>query len=64
MTLETKYVHLRRPVTVGQQMADWKVCWLGGWDKQRVFFVAMLVRVKPTEHNHRGANRVDNRVNN
>ena len=24
----------------------WRVCWLGGWDKQRVFFVVMLVRVK------------------
>jgi hypothetical protein len=24
----------------------WRVCWLGGWDKQRVFFVVMLTRVK------------------
>jgi hypothetical protein len=24
----------------------WRVCWLGGWDKQRVFFVVMLKRVK------------------
>jgi hypothetical protein len=24
---------------------DWRVCWLGGWDKQHVFFVVMLVRV-------------------
>jgi hypothetical protein len=27
-------------------MDGWRVCWLGGWDKQRVFFLVMLVRVK------------------
>jgi hypothetical protein len=45
--LETKYVHLRQPVRLGHRMDGWRVCWLGGWDKQRVFFVVMLVRVKP-----------------
>jgi hypothetical protein len=46
MTLETKYAHLRHPLAVGHRMAGWRVCWVGGWDKQRVFFVVMLVRVK------------------
>jgi hypothetical protein len=27
-------------------MHGWRVCWLGGWDKQRVFFVVMVVRAK------------------
>jgi len=27
-------------------MDGWRVCWLGGWDKQRVFFVIMRVRVR------------------
>jgi hypothetical protein len=46
VSLETKYAHLRRPVLLGHRMDGWRVCWLGGWDKQRVFFVVMLVRVK------------------
>ena len=46
VSLETKYLHLRQPVPLGHPMHGWRVCWLGGWDKQRVFFVVMLVRVK------------------
>jgi|HubBroStandDraft_1064217.scaffolds.fasta_scaffold1060617_1 hypothetical protein len=46
VSLETKYVHLRQPVRLGHRMDGWRVCWLGGWDRQRVFFVVMLVRVK------------------
>jgi hypothetical protein len=46
MSLETKYLHLRQPVSMGHCLDGWRVCWLGGWDKQRVFFVVMLVRVK------------------
>src|ERR1019366_5847019 len=46
VSLETKYLHLRQPVALGHRMDGWRVCWLGGWDKQRVFFVVMLVRVK------------------
>ena len=46
ISLETKYLHLRQPVPLGHRMDGWRVCWLGGWDKQRVFFVVMLVRVK------------------
>jgi hypothetical protein len=45
--LETKYLHLRQPVSLGHRVDDWRVCWLGGWDKQHVFFVVMLVRVRP-----------------
>jgi hypothetical protein len=47
VSLETKYLHLRQPVPLGHHIGGWRVCWLGGWDKQRVFFVVMLVRVKP-----------------
>ncbi|HUE03166.1 MAG TPA: hypothetical protein VMR62_26595 [Bryobacteraceae bacterium] len=47
MTLETKYVHLRRVVAVGEQIDGWRVSWIGGWDRGKVFFVVMLVRVKP-----------------
>ncbi len=44
MTLETQYVHLRKPVAVGDQIDGWQVSWVGGWDRGKVFFVAMLVR--------------------
>jgi hypothetical protein len=44
--LETKYLHLRQPVPLGHRIDGWRVCWLGGWDKQRVFFVVMMVRLK------------------
>jgi len=46
ISLETKYLRLREPVSVGHLIDGWRVCWLGGWDKQRVFFVVMLERVK------------------
>ena len=45
MQLRTKYVHLRYPVTLNERIDGWRVCWIGGWDRQRVFFVAMLVQV-------------------
>ena len=45
MNLETKYVHLRKPVALGHRIDGWRVCWVGGWDRQRVFFVVMLLRV-------------------
>jgi hypothetical protein len=46
MSLETKYLRLQQPVPMGHRIDGWRVCWLGGWDKQRLFFVVMLVRVK------------------
>ena len=46
MSLETKYLHLQQPVSMGHRIDGWRVCWLGGWDKQRLFFVVMLVRAK------------------
>jgi len=45
MILETKFLHLRHPAAMGERMADgWRVCWVGGWDKGRVFFLVMVVR--------------------
>jgi hypothetical protein len=31
-------------VSLGDPVDDWRVCWLGGWDKCRVFFVVMVER--------------------
>jgi hypothetical protein len=47
MQIETKYLRLRGPVTLGSRFDDWRVCWLGGWAKHRMYYLVMLVRVKP-----------------
>ena len=46
MRIETKYLHLRQSVELGHRIGRWRVTWLGGWDKQRVFYVVMVVRLK------------------
>ena len=45
MRLETKYLPLRGPVTIGSQFGEWRVCWLGGWTKHRLLYLVMVVRV-------------------
>jgi hypothetical protein len=46
MSLETKYLRLRTPVTLGSRFDDWTVCWLGGWSRHRLYLV-MVVRLAP-----------------
>jgi hypothetical protein len=43
--LETKYLRLRTPVELGSWFDEWQVCWLGGWGKQRLYYLVMLVKV-------------------
>ena len=45
MQMETKYLRLPTSVTLGSRFGDWRVCWLGGWEKHRMYFLVMLVRV-------------------
>jgi hypothetical protein len=47
MQLETKYLRLRTAVTLGSRFGNWRVCWLGGWSRHRLFYLVMLVRVEP-----------------
>jgi hypothetical protein len=42
--IETKYLRLRQPVMLGDCIDGWRVCWLGGWDRGRVFYVVMVER--------------------
>jgi hypothetical protein len=44
MHVQTKFLRLRKPVSLGDRINNWRVCWLGGWDKCRVFFVVMVER--------------------
>jgi hypothetical protein len=45
LRLETRYLRLGAPVALGDRIDGWRVCRLGGWDRGRVFFVAMVERV-------------------
>jgi hypothetical protein len=46
MQLETKYMRLRTPVTIGSRFGDWEVTWLGGWSRRKLHYLVMVVRVK------------------
>ena len=45
MRLETRFLRLKTPVTINSRFGDWRVCWLGGWSRDRLAFLVMLVRV-------------------
>src|ERR1700722_6042975 len=47
MKLQTKFLRLRAPVSLGSRLGDWQVYWLGGWNKHRFGFMVMVVRVSP-----------------
>src|SRR5712671_5094378 len=47
MQLETKYLRLRTAVTLGSRFGDWRVYWLGGWSRHRLFYLVLSVRVEP-----------------
>ncbi len=42
--IETKFLRLFRCVNLGDRIDEWRVCWVGGWDKGRVVFVLMAER--------------------
>jgi len=37
--IETKFLRLLQPVTIGDRIDGWRVCWLGGWDRGRLFYI-------------------------
>jgi hypothetical protein len=47
MKMETKFLRLRTPVELGSRFGEWSVCWLGGWQKHRMYYLVMLVKLKP-----------------
>ncbi len=44
MQIQTKFLWLSRAATVGEAIDGWQVCWVGGWDRCRVFFVVMVMK--------------------
>ena len=45
MPLETKFLRLPTPVTIGSRFGDWEVSWLGGWTRNRLCYLVMVVHV-------------------
>jgi hypothetical protein len=46
MQLETKFLHLLTPVTIGSRFGDWEVTWLGGWTRDRLSYLVMVVKIE------------------
>jgi hypothetical protein len=46
MQMETKFLRLHTPVELGSLFGDWRVCWLGGWSKHRMFYLVMLMKIE------------------
>ena len=42
--MQTKFLWLPTAAAIGDYIDGWRVCWLGGWDKCRVFFVVMVLK--------------------
>jgi hypothetical protein len=38
MEVDTKFLRLFKPATLGGQIDRWRVCWIGGWDKMQGSF--------------------------
>jgi len=45
MRVETKFLRFCHPVEWGTEIDGWKVGWVGGWGKNRLFFYVMVARV-------------------
>jgi DNA-binding beta-propeller fold protein YncE len=48
--METRFLRLRTPVELGSWFDDWQVCWLGGWAKHRLYFLAHLANGENAEN--------------
>ena len=45
MQLETKFLRLRTPVTIGSRFGEWRVTWVGGWTRGRLAYLVMVVKI-------------------
>jgi hypothetical protein len=50
MQVETKFLRLRQPVALGFEIDGWRVCWLGGWGKHRLYYFVMVTRVNAAKY--------------
>jgi hypothetical protein len=50
MQVETRFVRLREPAALGHPIDGWRVSWIGGWDRHRLFYWVMLTRPAAAIH--------------
>ena len=46
MQVETTFLRLSQAVALGSEIDGWRVCWLGGWGRCRLFYFVMVMKVK------------------
>ena len=44
MRIQTKFLRLRQAVAWGHEIDGWQVCWRGGWDKWRMYYIVMVMK--------------------
>ncbi len=65
MQVQTKFFWLSTPVALGDHIDGGRVCWVGGWDRCKVFFVVMVVQEYTASPRSRPAlNSVNNQCTN
>jgi hypothetical protein len=47
MHIQTKFLVLSKPAALGDEIDGWRVSWVGGWDKRRVFFYVIVLKAPP-----------------
>jgi len=57
MHIQTKFLRLSKAVSLGDGFDGWRICWVGRWDKCRVFFVVMVVEDCVAGRVHAGIER-------
>ena len=61
MQTETKFLRLRTPVTIGSRFGDWVVTWLGGWTRDRLSYIVMVVKFERAAATARGKRTLTSR---
>jgi hypothetical protein len=46
MQVETKFLRLRTPVTIGSLFGDWVVTSEGGWTRDRLSHIVMVAKIE------------------
>ena len=44
MQVETKFLRLCQPAALGEEIDGWRVHWVGGWGRDRLFFYVMVAK--------------------
>jgi hypothetical protein len=50
MQVETRFLRLREPAVLGHPIDGWRVSWIGGRDRDRLFYWVMLTRPAAAIH--------------